>query len=88
MSDGTPTSASVQPVPHGTRAEHLLWAKQRATAYLDAGDTNNAWASFVSDMHKHDELRDHGGLELGLMLLLSGHLSTAAAMRDHIEGCR
>jgi hypothetical protein len=82
-----PSPSSVQPVPGGTASEHLLWAKQRAREYLDRGDSSSAWASFVSDLRKHDELRDHAGIELGLLLLIGGHLSTVGAMRDHIEGC-
>lgn len=38
-----------------TRAEHLVWCKERALAYLDRGDLTNALASFGSDMHKHPE---------------------------------
>lgn len=42
-----------------TRAEHLAWCKQRALEYLDTGDLNNAFASFISDMNKHAETREH-----------------------------
>lgn len=69
-----------------TRAEHLQWCKERALEYVDAGDLNNAFASMTSDLTKHPETVGHGGTELGMMLLLGGHLDTAAKMRDHIEG--
>jgi len=45
-----------------TRAEHLEWCKERALAYLDAGDLANAVASMTSDMSKHDETKDYPGV--------------------------
>jgi len=69
-----------------TRAEHLQWAKDRAKEYIDIGDTAQAQASFMSDMNKHEELADHKALELGMMLLLSGNLSTPSQMWQWIEG--
>jgi hypothetical protein len=71
----------------GTRAEHLAWAKQRALAYLERGDIQNAFASIASDLGKHSETRGHAALELGMMLLVSGvDLRTPAEMRKFIEG--
>jgi sulfite exporter TauE/SafE len=69
-----------------TRAEHLAWCKQRALAYVDAGDLTNAFASMGSDLNKHPETQGHAGIELGMMLIVSGHLSTQAEMRKFIEG--
>jgi hypothetical protein len=69
-----------------TRSEHLQWAKDRALQYCDAGDTTNAFASIQSDMGKHPELERHMALEMGTMLLIGGHLSTPAQMRDWITG--
>jgi hypothetical protein len=69
-----------------TRDEHLAWCKERALEYCDAGDVRNAYASMTSDLDKHDETRRHSGVELGLMLMLIGELSTPAAMRRFIEG--
>jgi hypothetical protein len=69
-----------------TRAEHVEWAKQRAREYLDAGDWRNAWASFASDMGKHEETADHPALLLGMQLLMAGHNRTVAGMREFIEG--
>ena len=63
-----------------TRAGHLQWAKDRAKEYIDIGDTVQAHASFMSDMSKHEELAEHKGIELGMMLLLSGNLSTPSQM--------
>ena len=69
-----------------SRAEHLAWCKQRALAYVDAGDPAGALASLNSDLRKHPGTADHSGLELGVMLAMAGHLSTAAQMREWIEG--
>lgn len=69
-----------------TRAEHLAWCKRRALDYVDAGDLTNAFASIASDMKKHPETENHAGLQIGAMLLMGGHLSTAAEMRKFIEG--
>ena len=70
-----------------TRAEHLAWCKERALAYVDQGDVQNAFASLVSDLGKHTNTRDHGAIELGMMLMIGGQLSTEAQMRDFIDGC-
>lgn len=69
-----------------TREEHLAWCKERALEYCDAGDARNAYQSMASDLGQHDETREHSGIELGLMLMLIGDLSTPAEMRRFIEG--
>jgi hypothetical protein len=69
-----------------TRAEHLAWCKERALEYVDRGDLQSALASMASDTSKHPETAGHSGNELGLMLMMTGNLSTAAEMRHHIEG--
>lgn len=68
------------------RNEHLHWAKQRALAYVSRGDLQDAIASLLSDLGKHEDTADHAGIELTGMLLLSGKLNTATAVRHHIEG--
>lgn len=68
------------------RSQHLAWCKQRAAEYLSAGDVDGAWLSFLSDMQKHDETRDHAALMLGMMQVMGGHLSTVETMRKWIEG--
>ena len=70
-----------------TRAAHLAWCKERALAYVDEGDLNNAFASLVSDLRKHPETSGHIAGELGMMMLLAGQLNTPHAMRDFITGC-
>jgi len=46
------------------RKEHLEWAKQRCFEYLDNGDLQRAIVSFMRDMSKHNDLKDHIGLQL------------------------
>ena len=77
-----------------TRAEHLAWAKQRALAYLDIGDTSQAVASMVSDMRKHtgsdapydDALAFHPALEPRWVALVA--LGSPQEVRNWIEGFR
>ncbi|HET8726602.1 MAG TPA: hypothetical protein VFO41_03735 [Alphaproteobacteria bacterium] len=69
-----------------SRAEHLQWCKERALEYVARGDISGCYASFMSDMHKHPETTDHSALVLGFQLMFTGNLSTAAEMREFIEG--
>ena len=69
-----------------TRSEHLAFCKERALEYVNAGDLGGALASMCSDLNKHSETENHAGIELGIMLMMSGHLSTQAEMRKFIEG--
>jgi hypothetical protein len=71
---------------HDSRAEHLAWAKERALEYVDAGELQQAYTSMASDLSKHPDTAGHAGIELGMMLLMSGHLGTAREMREFIEG--
>lgn len=82
-----------------TKQEYLTWAKDRAYEYLDqepdsryagpAASTSacqQAWLSFMSDLNKHEQLRRHVGIEMGMRLLLSGNLDTVQQMREFIGG--
>lgn len=69
-----------------SREEHLQWAKARALRYVEAGETDNALASFFSDLRKHADLRDHPVLQLGGLLFFGGRLQTTEAVRSLIEG--
>ncbi len=69
-----------------TREEHLAWCKQRALEYVDQGDLTNAYASMASDLTKHPETEKHAAIQLGMMLMMGGHLSTAPEMRKFING--
>ncbi len=69
-----------------TRAEHLAWCKQRALEYADRGDVSQAIASMTSDLGKHPETEDHGGILLMTMMAMSGHLKTPGEVREFIDG--
>lgn len=74
-----------------TRAEHLKWCKQRALEYLQPGEyfsLDEAMASMVSDLGKHEETRRDHQMTIGLMMQLraGGHLATADKMREFING--
>lgn len=70
-----------------TRNEHLAWAKERALEYVDdAGSPVDAITSLLSDLRKHPDTRDHGGIELTGMLMLGGFLTDQSEVRRHIEG--
>lgn len=69
-----------------TRTEHLQWCKDRAIEYAKAGDTQQAFASFGSDMAKHPETATHSALHLGFSLFFAGHLNSATEMEKWING--
>ena len=70
-----------------TRQEHLNWCKRRALEYVTAGDNSQAFASMTSDIMKHPETQMHQATnELGISLLVNGHLESAQQMRDWING--
>ena len=69
-----------------TRQEHLQWCKDRALEYVDRGDIQNAIASMSSDLRKHPDTQDHAGIQLGMMLLMGGRMSTREDVRKFIEG--
>lgn len=64
----------------------MNWCKQRALQYCDTGDVNQAYASMASDLRKHPETANHGAVELGMMMLASGHLNSPEEMRKFIKG--
>jgi hypothetical protein len=69
-----------------TRTEHLEWAKERALEYCEAGNINDAFISFTSDMNKHDETRDHIYIPLFRTKFLGGMIHDTFSMRREIEG--
>ena len=69
-----------------TRDEHMKWCKKRALAYCDIDDVNQAYASMASDLGKHEETKNHAAIHLGMVMLMSGQLSTTQKMRKFIEG--
>lgn len=69
-----------------SREEHVQWCKNRALEYVEAGDLTQAFSSMGSDLNKHPETENHSGVELGMMLLMNGHLETPHKMREFING--
>ena len=69
-----------------TRAEHLQWCKDRALQYCNLGDMQQAYTSMASDLGKHPETKGHTAIELGLMMLMNGHLDSEHEMRKFING--
>ena len=69
-----------------TRDEHLAWCKQRALEYADRGDTANAVASMMSDLGKHPETENHGGIRLLMMMAMAGQFDRPGELRKFIEG--
>jgi hypothetical protein len=72
---------------YGTRAEHLAWCKQRALAYVEQGDLQNALASMASDMRKHPETDTPAvTMLLGMEGLRCVQAGDTQGMRRLIEG--
>ena len=69
-----------------TVEEHLEWCKQRALEYCGKEDLTQAFASMASDLGKHEGTANHAGIQLGMMLLMAGHLDTVPKMREFILG--
>ncbi len=69
-----------------TRQEHLTWCKTRALEYVDTGDCQQAMASMMSYLSKHEETKGHVGIQLGMGLMMGGHLSGSEQTRKFIEG--
>ncbi len=69
-----------------TRADYLAWCKKRALEYVDLGDPQQAFASMTSDLNKHPATANHSATTLGMQMLMSGYLDSAAKMRRYIEG--
>lgn len=77
----------VEPCVMGTRDEYLLWCMERALEYVDRGDPRQGFTSMLSDLSKHEELKDHKGAELGVMfMMLPGFIDDRRKVREWIEG--
>jgi hypothetical protein len=66
------------------RAQHLAWAKARALEYVERGELANAIASLVSDLGKHEALRD-ADMREGVAISAAAN-GNGAAVRRWIEG--
>ena len=66
------------------RAEHLKWAKERAREYIRLGDREQAVASMMSDLNKHEAWQSD--MAVGMLGIAALHLGTMKAVRDFVEG--
>jgi hypothetical protein len=69
-----------------TRQEHMEWCKKRALKYVEMDDLNNALISMMSDLTKHEETKNHLGIQLTTMLMFRGMLKTKQEIINHIMG--
>ena len=69
-----------------TREQHLAWCKERALAYLNAGDKTNAVTSMMSDLRKHPETADSGNGILAMLGLRELQYGAMDSVRRYIEG--
>ena len=70
-----------------TRDEHLARSKERALAYLERSDPQQAFTSMMSDLGKHPELKDHAGLQIGVgYMMLPGWINNIEEVRRWIVG--
>lgn len=69
-----------------SRDEYLKLAKKRALEHLDRYDTLEAITSMMSDLRNHPELKDHKGLYIGDVLLMSGMCKDRDFVRRFIMG--
>lgn len=69
-----------------TRSEHMKWSKDRALEIAKSGDLAGAYASMASDLDKHPETECHQAIQLGMMLMMTGNLSSQSQMVEFIEG--
>ena len=68
-----------------TRHEHIVRCKARALDYVERNELENAVASMISDLKKHEDTANHLGISIGRMLKFSDTL-TSDTVRKWIEG--
>lgn len=69
------------------REEHLQWCKDTAMEYWRAGDLENACASMIGDLGKHEETKNFNEYILALGIIYATQRDTDG-MRRWIEGFR
>lgn len=69
-----------------TRQEHLDWAKRRALEYLDAGQPDQAIASMMSDLRKHESWATHDGFLATMFMVGMLDVNDPARLRTWILG--
>ena len=68
-----------------TREEHLQWAKDRALEYVATGSLQEAVASMVSDLSKHEEMNGAASMLMSLGMR-EAIADNALGVRRWIEG--
>ena len=68
------------------RKEHIEYCKNRALEYVKIGDFSQAFISMTSDLESFEETKNHAGIKAGIMLMMSGRLSTTEEMTEFING--
>jgi hypothetical protein len=66
--------------------QHLNWCVERAMQYAHTGDMTNAWASFASDVRKHEGTEHIATHELFAMAMFSGLYDRPDQFREFISG--
>lgn len=66
--------------------EHLQWCVERAMEYANRGDMPTAWASFASDVTKHERTEWIAGHTLFGMAMFSGLYDDPKGFRDFVSG--
>ena len=68
-------------------SEHMAWCKERALAYVDRGELDNAMASLASDFRKHPDT-DHDAMKGLCVIAVLTHVANGdvAGTRRFIEG--
>jgi hypothetical protein len=73
-------------VEETTARQHLDWATERAPEYFDDGDKRNAFASFLSDVGKHDGTRWIQAFPATFMLLEDGWRGGREHFKQQLSG--
>ena len=69
-----------------TRTQHIQWCKDRAIEYVNEGNLQDAYTSMASDLGKHPETEGHSAIQIGMIMLMTGQLSTTSKMKKFILG--
>jgi len=64
------------------RQEHMQWCKDRALEYVNANNTDEALASMMSDLGKHEETKSSASI----CMLGMQYIGNADGMRKFING--
>lgn len=68
------------------RSEHLQWCKDESIKLIVEGNSLGAVALMIANLAGHPETKNHAGISLGLMLAMTGALTTAAEAEKFILG--